>query len=226
MISLRLQEPKTKLSYPFKKGIKSAWGTAKPKPTPTLNLQKWKERQVGRLPTRRCPTISLFKKWLGLSLAAGLLASYLFLLFGRMTPGPELLDDLGPAALAFGTGQDLDGDGRPERIMAGHEGLQVLAATGALLLDFGAAVAPDITVAQLGGEYPVLFAATSPSEYIAFAYDPAKGLLRAVTWPGGQMRGYGELQPDGALLEAVVSSAGAKHQIATFRLNRLRLERE
>lgn len=168
----------------------------------------------------------LFKKWLGLSLAAGLLASYLFLLFGRVTPTTDQPEDPGPAALAFSTGQDLDGDGRPDRISAGSDGLQVRSADGALLLQFGTPVSPDVTVARIGGEYPVLFAEISEGEYAAFAYDPGAGLMRAVTWPDGQMRGYGDLQPDGTLQETVVSAGGAAPRATTLRLDRLRLERD
>ncbi|HYG57340.1 MAG TPA: hypothetical protein VD902_04675, partial [Symbiobacteriaceae bacterium] len=69
------------------------------------------------------------------------------------------------ASVAFrGGGPDLDGDGRPDSIRAGQDGLQVVSATGGRLLNFEASVLAGYQVASLGGEYPVLFIQTDRGE--------------------------------------------------------------
>lgn len=140
----------------------------------------------------------------------------------RATPAPS--PEPGTAAPAFATRPDLDGDGAPDRVEASMQGLTVFSGkTGARLLAFPAPIHGEVQVARLGGAYPVLFAPTAPDEYAAFTYDPGTGVMSAVTWPDGRMRGYGELTRDGSLKEAVVAGA-TRSRVVGLALDKLRLE--
>lgn len=135
---------------------------------------------------------------------------------GRAVP-PE------PARLAFGSSPDLNGDSRPDSIRRNGDTLTVTAGQGDDLLRFEAPGLLDYQVARLEGEYPVLFIQTAPGEWAAFTYSPGAGLLQAVTWPDGAMRGYGGLTEDGALSQAVVGS-GLRTRVVRMRLSRFQLE--
>lgn len=124
---------------------------------------------------------------------------------------------------AFSSGPDLDADGRPDQIQAEANRLTVTAASGAPLLVYEGRILPGHQVARLGGEYPVLFVRTAEGEYAAFAYSPGAGLLQLAAWPGGQLRGYGELTPEGGLRHTVVGAA-TRQRVTRLRLNQLRLE--
>lgn len=129
---------------------------------------------------------------------------------GKETAGPEAPRGPEEASVAFQSGPDLDGDGKPEAVHYGSEGLQVVGGSHTPLLDFPEPVAA-YTVARLGGEYPVLFAKTAGDEYAAFAFAPGRGLLQILTWPDGQLRGHGQLTPEGELIRTV-TTGGAPHQ--------------
>lgn len=123
---------------------------------------------------------------------------------------------------AFGAGPDFDNDGRPDRVAVSTDGVTVTSAAGGQLLVYKGTVLPGHQVLRLGGEYPVLFVQTARGEYAGFAYDPGKGLLQVLTWPGGGQRGYGELTASGALRQPVVGASVRTREVA-LALDKLRL---
>ncbi|HYF77278.1 MAG TPA: hypothetical protein VD973_09110 [Symbiobacteriaceae bacterium] len=154
----------------------------------------------------------------------GLLALSLTL---RMLAGPPAAAPEGERS-GFGAAPDLDGDDRPDHIDLTSTGLTVTSGAGGKLLDFDGTLLPGHRVAQLGGEYPVLFVPTAPDEWAAFSYSPGHGLLEMLPWPDGRMRGYGELTPAGGLRQAVVGfgggGAGLRSRLVLLTLEQHRLE--
>ena len=124
---------------------------------------------------------------------------------------------------AFGSGPDLDGDGRTDLITVDGHGVTVTAATGGKLLAYEGQVLTGYQVSRLGGEYPVLFVRPAVAEYVGFAFDPGKGIMQMITWPGGQLRGWGELTAGGELHRTVARST-LRRQVVQLSLNQLRLE--
>ena len=127
------------------------------------------------------------------------------------------------ASVAFQSAPDLDGDGKPDAVHHGSEGLQVVGGNHTPLLDFPTPVL-SYTVARLGGEYPVLFAQTATDEYAAFAFAPGRGLLQILTWPDGQLRGHGALTPDGELVRTVATGGRTHEERVKLQLRQLALE--
>ncbi|HWI53712.1 MAG TPA: hypothetical protein VNT01_16365 [Symbiobacteriaceae bacterium] len=125
---------------------------------------------------------------------------------------------------AFGSGPDLDGDGRTDLIAVAASGVTVTAATGGKLLDYAGPVLSGYQVSRLGGEYPVLFVRLAEAQYVGFAFDPGKGIMQMVTWPGGQLHGFGELTAGGELRRSVVGGATLRQQVVHLSLDKLRLE--
>ncbi|HYF94703.1 MAG TPA: hypothetical protein VD969_21020 [Symbiobacteriaceae bacterium] len=156
----------------------------------------------------------------GAVLTVGSLLALSIFLRGRVpapAPSPEVNQP------AFRSGSDLNGDGQPESIRLQPDRLIVMSPGGSQLLDYAGTLLPGYQIVRLGGEYPVLLVRTGDGEYAGFAFDPGAGLLQMVAWPGGQMRGYGELTADGGLRRTVVGS-GVRRQVTRLALNHLRLE--
>jgi hypothetical protein len=127
------------------------------------------------------------------------------------------------ASVAFQSGPDLDGDGKPDAVHHGSEGLQVVGGNHTHLLDFPTPVVA-YTVVRLGGEYPVLFAKTAEDKYAAFAFAPGRGLLQILTWPDGQLRGHGELTPEGEIVRTVTAGGAPRQERVKLQLRQLALE--
>lgn len=120
-------------------------------------------------------------------------------------PAPDLpksaaVNEQEPASVAFSSGPDLNGDGRPDTLSVTGAGVRAIASGGGTLLDFGVPVLPETWLAiQLESTYPVLFVQTAQDEHAAFAFAPGEGVLKLLAWPDGGLRGYGELSADGSL---------------------------
>ncbi len=168
----------------------------------------------------------MWQKAAGMAAATSLVAAALTLFTWAVSPPPSEPDAAGlpdiPSRVAFMSGPDLDGDGWADTVRHGPGGLTVTAATGAVLLRLQSPVSGGVQVVNLGGEYPVLFAEVEPGEYAAFAFAPGTGLLQAVTWPDGQMRGHGELTPDGALHQRLAGGT-VRRRTLLLALEKLRL---
>lgn len=136
-------------------------------------------------------------------------------------PDPAAMDP-GPAQVAFVQGSDLDGDGRADGVQWTETGLLVTDGSGSTLLRYEGPIVSKPITARPGGDTPVLFAETAKGEYAAFAFNPGKGVLQAMVWPDGRMRGYGELSADGSLKETMVGST-VRVRSVELRADRLRL---
>lgn len=151
----------------------------------------------------------------------GLLALSLTL---RMLAGPPAAAPEANRA-GFGAGPDMDGDDRPDHIAVATERLTVTSGAGGKLLLYEGSVLRGFRVAQLGGDYPVLFVPTAPDEWAAFTYNPGLGLLEMVPWPDGRMRGYGDLTPAGGLRQTVAGfGGGVRSRLMRLTLDQRRLE--
>lgn len=170
----------------------------------------------------------------GLAAAAGVIGAVLAaaLVFGPRpqapapTPVPVPASEEGtpgPASVAFGQGHDLDADGRSDAIALTDGGLEVTAAAGGRLLVLSQGTPVGYQVARLGGQFPVLFVEMARGEYRAYAYAPGTGLLQAVLWPDREPVWYGELQPGGRFVQAMVGE-NVRRRTVQLQLDKLQLD--
>jgi hypothetical protein len=134
---------------------------------------------------------------------------------------PRVPGDQAPVQKARSV-QDLDGDGHPDQLIQTSNSLLVRTQKGETILQWDALPIRPVTAAQLGGNFPVLFAETGPDDYTAFSYRPGLGNMQVVAWPDGQMSGHGRLRPDGTLLESA-TRAGERDRILTLTLDQAQL---